>query len=404
MAGGNGTFAYEAQTEFGQPLTGTIEAATAEEARKKLALLRLRVSDVRAAEAAVRPKRQLGRDDFLAFNQQLAHLSAAGLPVEQGLRLIAEDVRSGRLASVAREVAADLERGQSLAQAFERHRSRFPDLYGELIDAGVKTGNLPGMLLNLGRHVELVARLRYALWRVAAYPLSVLGGMVVVALFLSVFVLPQLRDVYRDFRTNLPALTEGMLVFGAYLPLILVVGLVVVIVVIGLWQLARLTGVRPALIDTLVLPLPVIGSILRKNLLARWCDVVKLGVDAGLDLPAALKLAGKAIGSPEVKRETQGLIETLEGGRPMREARAGWIIPSAVTAAIDLSPRGDSLSTTLGTMAQMYAMQSEHRLRTLPAILTPFLLAFVATTLGLSIVAVFLPLVKLIQSVSGEAG
>src|SRR5688500_7955170 len=127
-------FAYQAQTPEGQPISGTIDALNAEQARRLLSGLRLRVLQIEPAAPPqpARPK-PLKSEDFIAFNQQLAHLTKAGMPVEQGLRLIAQDMRGGRLAATVRELAAELERGTPLEQAFEKFEGRFPPLYSRLI-------------------------------------------------------------------------------------------------------------------------------------------------------------------------------------------------------------------------------------------------------------------------------
>ena len=151
------TFIYEGRDSAGQILSGSIDAADAQAATQTLENMRVKLIRLAPAEQKPRPK-PLRTDDFLAFNQELAHLAAAGLPVEQGLRLIAQDMRSGRLASTVHEVVNELENGVPLGQAFDKYRGRFPTLYGRLIDAGVKANNLPGVLLNLGQHLELIER------------------------------------------------------------------------------------------------------------------------------------------------------------------------------------------------------------------------------------------------------
>src|SRR5690348_17070364 len=142
------TFAYAAQTYDGQALSGTIDAADLTDAARRLETLRLRVIRLDKVAKPPRPRR-LGEEDFTTFNQQLAQLTAAGMPIERGLRLVAEDMRSGRLAQAVHSVADELERGASLPEAFERHHRLFPPLYGTLVGAGVRSGNLSGMLLNL---------------------------------------------------------------------------------------------------------------------------------------------------------------------------------------------------------------------------------------------------------------
>ena len=216
------TFAYIAQTFDGRSMSGTIDAVNVDDAAKRLSDLRLRVIHLDPTQRPARAK-PLSGEDFAAFNQQLAHLSAAGLPIEQGLRLIAEDLRHGGLARSVRDVSAELERGASLGEAFTRHEKQFPPLYGALVDAGVRAGNLPAVLLNLGRHLELVARLRAAVWRAFAYPLTVLCGLLIVLIFLGRFVLPQFQEMYRKWYIELPAITKILFVFARWTPAIIIV-------------------------------------------------------------------------------------------------------------------------------------------------------------------------------------
>src|SRR5688500_2972005 len=185
------TFAYQAQTPDGLRMSGTVEAPDVADAQRRLVELGLRVSEIAPTQRAPRA-RALRSSDFMAFNQQLAHLAKAGLPLEHGLRLIAADLHGGgRLARTVEMVAAELERGTPLGEAFEKHRGHFPSLYGRLVAAGVQAGNLPGVLFNLGRHLELTQRLREALWRGMAYPLAVIAGLALVLMLIGNHVLPK---------------------------------------------------------------------------------------------------------------------------------------------------------------------------------------------------------------------
>src|SRR5439155_7333432 len=204
------TFAYQAQTLAGQAIAGTIDAADVEQAQRLLAALRLRVLHIEPVKPLPRV-RPLRAEDFASFNLQLAHLTAAGLPVEHGLRLIAQDMRRGRLKETINQLAGEMERGTPFDQAFEKFNDRFPPLYSRLVAAGIKSGDLPGVLLNLGRHIDLVARLRAAMWRAASYPMMILGGLAVVMIFLGIVVIPQFRGLFKDFGTQLPLVTRALL-------------------------------------------------------------------------------------------------------------------------------------------------------------------------------------------------
>src|SRR5437763_3453156 len=149
------SFAYLATTSEGEQVQGNIEAYDLQDASRRLAAMQLQVASLAPAGKAIRAK-PIGAADFIAFNQQLAQLTAAGLPIEQGLRLIAQDLRRGRMRSSIHNVVAELERGMPLSEAFERHQQNFPPLYSRLLDAGIRSGNLPAMLLNIGRHAAMV--------------------------------------------------------------------------------------------------------------------------------------------------------------------------------------------------------------------------------------------------------
>ncbi len=306
------SFAYTAQTFEGRPTTGTIDAADLDDASKRLADLRLRVIRLDPAQRPVRAK-PLSGDDFAAFNQQLAHLTGAGLPIEQGLRLIAEDLQHGGLAQSIRDVSAELERGVPLGDAFKLHEKQFPPLYGILIEAGVRTGNLPSVLLNLGRHLELVARLRAAMWRAVAYPLMVIAGLLFVMIFMGHFVLPQFVGMYREFGASLPTVTLLLFQFAQITPILIVIAIVLIVGMPLVWMFLRAAHLDRAAAD-LALPLPLIGPILRRNLIARWCDAMKIAVLSGMDLPAAVKLAGDVVGSPALRRDGEKIVTQLAAG------------------------------------------------------------------------------------------
>jgi type II secretory pathway component PulF len=421
------SFVYQAQGDDGRRVTGTIDASDAGTAILQLETLQLRVIEIEPLKATVggadvpRPRtRALHGDDFAAFNQQLAHLTAAGLPVEAGLRLIAQDMRSGRLAATVALVADELERGVPLGEAFDRHRGKFPALYGRLLDAGVKSGDLSGVLLNLGRHMEMVQRLRSLLWRALSYPLVVLVALAVVLTFLGLYVLPQFEQLYAGFMgdaralgvmrsrwygtpppsSSMPWPTEVLFAVSKVVPQVGSAVLVLLLAVPVVWALLRLKGWDVHVVDRVALGLPLVGRALRLNLVARWCHALRIGVAAGLDLPAAIALAGDAVRSPRLRGDGERLIRQLEAGQPMTAAaRELSLLPATVPAAIELAAGHHNLPDTLGSLSEMYERQAELRTSAVPAILTPLLVIGVACTVGFIILALMLPMARIIENI-----
>jgi type IV pilus assembly protein PilC len=394
------SFAYQAQTDDGQRMTGIVDAPDVQVATQRLNSLRLRVLEIQPAQAPKRPRSMRG-EDFMAFNLQLAQLTKAGLPIERGLRLIAGDLRRGRLSRTVGQIASELESGTPLAQAFEKHRAQFPTLYGRLVEAGVRGGNLPGVLLSLGRHLETEQRLRSVLWRTFSYPAMVFCGLALIVGFLGYNVIPRFEQLYRDMRVQLPVVTEALLTISHALPYIAIIVIGIFLAAPIIWGLLRAAGKDRAVADALLLPLPLIGPVLRASLMARWLDAARIAVDAGLDLPAAAALAGDAAGSPALRRDSQALSDNLQAARPLTAAKTE-ILPATVPAAIEFASGHNDLPATLDALSDLYRRQADLRVDIVPTVLTPLLVILIAITVGFVLAGLFLPMVNYLNAISGH--
>ncbi|HWE03610.1 MAG TPA: type II secretion system F family protein [Tepidisphaeraceae bacterium] len=210
-------FSYTAQTEHGFRLNGSIEAPDHATAIRILEGMRLRVVEVFAEKT--RQLKTVRDDEFVLFNRRLAQLTNSGLPIEDGLRLIAGAMRRGRFAGAIAKIAAQLKNGVPLTEAFDAHRKVFPPLYGLLLDAGTRGGNLPGVVLNLGRHLELRQRLRGAMWRSISYPIVTFCGLLLVTGCIGLVVMPQIKALLDGFHVDeMPVMLDAMIWFGAVAP------------------------------------------------------------------------------------------------------------------------------------------------------------------------------------------
>lgn len=398
------TFHYNAQTAEGEPFTGTLEARDGEEARAKLTSLGLQLSDL--VPAALRPRRvrPIRGEDLMAFNQHLAQLTEAGMPVEQGLRLIAQDMRRGRLARAIGDLSNELERGTPLAQAFAVHRRQFPPLYARLIDAGVQTSNLPAMLMNLGRYHDLILRLRGVLWQAVAYPAMILGLLLLLAGFLSFAILPTFRAIFEDFHTEMPGLTLLVLQLGELFPAVLLAtGLFTALALVA-WGFLRFLRQEAWVVEHLISALPLIGPLLRRSATARWCDALRLGLEAGLPLPEAAALAGDAVGWSRLQAEGRHLAQAVTTGQSLETTAAHRAahyrtLPAHVQATLQLAHDRNHLPLTLASLSAMYHQLAQARLVVLQSLLTPLLVLGPGLLLFLMILALFMPLISLMRSV-----
>jgi type II secretory pathway component PulF len=412
------SFSYRAQGPDGQEISGTVNANNQEDALRRLRGLNLQKIELGDEASPPMPHRAapLNGEDFRVFNQQLAQLTGAGLPVEQGLRLLAAEMRKGSMQRTLETVAQELEGGKSLPQAVAAHRDQFPPLYGELIDAGIRAGNLSGILLNLGNHLTLVRRLQAILWQTMTYPVIIVLGFLGVLYFIMVDLVPKWKPLmagfsgatfwmpvrgrfgsYQDF--EIPAYTRVLFAISDLVsawPTKLILAAILALALIAIIFMGQ-TRRRESWAEGLLLHLPVVGGVLRQNLISRWCHAVALGVEAALDLPAAIRLADDATDSRPLRRDGAALIATLSAGQPIGAVHGGHILPATVIAAMEASSERGDLAITLRALSQMYQQQAEIRLGAVQAVLTPAVLILIGLIVGALMVALFAPLLSLLN-------
>ncbi|MEM8872866.1 MAG: type II secretion system F family protein [Planctomycetota bacterium] len=392
-------FEYVAHDAAGRRLSGHINAEDGSAAEAALVQLGLQVQSLSPTETkATRP---ITGDELAAFNEQLLHLTRAGLPLEQGLRLIADDMRAGQAATV-RRLADALEAGQPPEEAIKSVGGKLPPLYGKLIAAGSASGDLPGVLLGLGEHLDLRARLRGAMWRALTYPVVLLLALLVVGGFISLAVLPQFEVVFDDFGVQLPVITEFVLTVGRLTPAVLVTTVVLLVVWPIVYGLFIAGGKGQMWIDQTLMRVPMIGPVFRYGLVARWLNAAAVGTRGGLDLPAAMGLADDAIDSPRLSRDTKLVRDAVERGLPPDriEGRVRTL-PAAVPAAMALAAQQAELPRTLQTLSDLYRRRAEQSVQRLPLVLMPIMLGVISLVVAVLMIALIAPLLTLIQTVAG---
>jgi type IV pilus assembly protein PilC len=227
----------------------------------------------------------------------------------------------------------------------------------------------------------------------------VLGGLLVIMIFLGTFVLPKFVEIYRQWMIPLPMVTRTVLAVADWTPLLIVVALLIFVgfpILRMILRAAKLDGT----VNDLLIHVPMIGPLLRRNLIARWCDASKLAIEAGMDLPAAIELAGNVVGSPTLHRDGARVIELLNHGQPIDAvpARQLSILPLPVLAVAQLAASRSDLPESLETLARLYEQQAEMRLGMIQSVLTPLLIVMVGAIIGVVVLGLFAPMVGLFQA------
>ena len=393
------TFEYNALTSAGRLMRGTIETGSREEAGELLGQMQLTVNSIEKAKAP-KPKTAIGRNEFLLFNQQLASITKAGIPLEKGLRELANDVSSKSMRRLVNAIAEELEAGVNIEEAFEKRQKHFPPLYGRILKAGVETGRLSEMLTSLNRHLELANETRRIIFEALCYPVVVLAMAAIVITVVFLLIIPQFEPILMDIHEGaaLPKLTLFFLSIARnVIPFWITVGVVIAAVIVVFMMLSGFEAGR-RFKESLLLRIPVVGRVYHSSVLGRKAEAMAMMVAAGCDMPECLRLASGASGSAKLILESEALAGQIEQGANILEAgQFCEVIPRLFLYSIQLGTQRNELQDNLYSLGQMYAQQARCGQARLQAVLLPVVIIGLGVFVATAVLSIFLPIITVVQ-------
>jgi len=396
------TFQYNALTSEGRLMKGTFEAGSQEEANQLLKEMKLDVNSIEKAPAE-KPKTAIGRNEFLLFNQQLASITKAGIPLEKGLRELSQDVSSRSMRNLINDIAGELEAGTSIEEAFEKRQKHFPPLYGRILKAGVETGRLSEMLTSLNRHLEMSNQTRRIIFEAFSYPAVILILAAVIVTGIFTFVIPQFCPILSDISGGgrLPAITLAFLAMANnVVPFWITVGIIIAGIII-MFRLLSTSSAGRRFKESLLLELPVIGRVYHCSMLSRMAEAMAILVAAGCDMPEALRLSSGATGSEILITESETIAAQIEQGTNILEAgQSCRMMPKLFFYSIQLGSQRNELQDNLYSLGQMYSEQANYGQSRLQAVLLPIMIICVGGFLMTTVLAMFAPMVTIVTSLS----
>ena len=399
-------------TPAGEVVTRTVEAPGVNEARARLEREGFRVFNVtppktvgvtaltgfggRGGQAKVKAS------DFLLFNQQLAALVRAGIPILQAISMLRKRAASARLRAVLGDVEDQIRGGAALSQAFASQGAIFPRIYTASILAGERSGALDEVLLRyvtyMRRNVALRRKIRGAL----AYPLFLLFASGCMVTFLTVYVVPRMADLFAGFGTQLPVVTQIVLGLSKWLSSnVLWFGPLFIggAVVLFLWSRTESGRLR---VDAVLLKIPLAGNLVIQLSIAQATRSLATLLAGGITLVESWEIAAESITNRELRRRSSAILPMIREGRTFTESLevAGWM-PMLAIDMIGIGERSGSLREMLDEVAVFYDAESEVRLEQLTTTLEPAILVVMGGIVVTILLAIYLPI---IQSISGGAG
>ncbi len=394
-------FSYKALRTDGSLATGQVEAAGRGEALTALDRQGLRPVDLTEGlldegrgGATQRRSRRLSARAVEGFTRQLASLLAAGVPLAQGLHLLARELGDGAAREQWQAIHDDVVDGASLAQAMARYPAVFPAVYRAMVHAGETGGFLDVVLKQVADFQSRDRDLRSRVLGALIYPAVLAGLSVCVLVFLLVFFIPRFQGIFNDFGAALPALTRAIVGASVFLrrhgPLLLLA------LTVGGLLLHRYLdspqGRRWR--EGAILRAPVLGGVAARFAMTRFCRMLGTLVRSGVPLIAALRVARESLGNEILADAVDAAIDRVQHGDRLGASLATCpqLFPGSVVAMITVSEQTGRLDAELIRLADETEQDLDRHLRAAVALAEPALLFLMAGFVGTLVVGMVLPI------------
>ena len=342
---------------------------------------------------------RLSADEASQLAGQVAQLASSGLPLADGLRAWAEEQLQGRrLAPVLYEMADQLDRGVALDDAIEAQGSRVPAHVRGLLLAGVRSGHLAEVL---EEYVDLRRRqlqIRRRIGAAVAYPILLLALLSAVFLFMNTFVVGEFAKIFEDFDAELPVMTDLIIQTSGPGAWALACGTGLLIVIVFLF--CTRAGETPGM-PSLLYHVPLLGPLWRFSHLAQFSRLAAMLLKRSVPLPETLQLAAAGVADADLARGCRRVAGEIEAGRPLAESlMSRHPFPPSMVPLIEWGQHNNALPDAFLATAEMMEGRTENQGILLETVLLPVTFLFVAFAIGFFIIAMFLPLISLIQQLT----
>ncbi len=338
-------------------------------------------------------RRRIPQTEFMIFNQELASLLKAGLPLLQALDLMLERMKPGPVQEVLTDIRDRVKSGEEMSDAFSRYADMFPRLYPASLKAGERSGDLENVLRRFVRYLKLVGKARKQITSALVYPVVLVVLSLTMVGVLSVFVIPKFQEFFTTLEVELPLPTRIILGISAFLTEnLLLVTLGTLVTAFFFWRWSRSESGRLTL-DRLKLRIPLIGSILHRFSLSEFSRSLGTLLAGGIPLVSAFEISTDAVGNQYVRRSLTPTIQQVREGQPFYQAleESGVFYPLAINL-VKVGEETGALDEMLTNVSDFFDEQVETQLGRVLSLLEPLLMVFLGMIVAMILLSIYLPL------------
>ncbi len=396
-------YAWKGRTRAGKAQEGVLVAENKDAAIAMLRKQQVTVTAVteKGKEFAL-PKMGGGisQKEIAVFTRQFSVMIDAGLPLVQCLEILGGQQDNRVFQKILFEVRQDIEAGATLADALRKHPRAFDDLYCNMVAAGETGGILDTILQRLSQYIEKIVKLRSAVRSAMVYPVAVILIAIGVVWIILWKVIPTFATLFSGLGAQLPLPTRITIALSKFIgawwwAIFLAVGLAIFAV-----HRYHKTYSGRRKIDGLLLRLPVLGNVLKKIAVARFCRTLGTLISSGVPILEALEITAKTAGNAVVEDAIMETRKSIEQGKTISEPlKATTVFPSMVVQMVAVGEQTGALETMLNKIADFYEDEVDEATANLLALLEPIMICFLGVVIGGIVISMYMPMFDLINKI-----
>ena len=394
------TFAWQGKDKSGNQSKGKIDAQNIADAKKllrKQGVNPTKVARERSGLFGGKRNKAIKPLDIAFFTRQMATMMKAGVPLIQGLEIVANGAEKIKLKELIYALRSDVSGGSDLSTSLAKHPNYFDDLFCSLVKAGEASGQLETMLDRIATYKEKVESLKAKIKKALTYPTAVIVVAIIVTAILLVKVVPVFEDVFNSFGADLPAFTMwviGLSEVAQKYWFFVLIG--IILAIIAFIQARKRSEKFADFVDRALLKIPVIGPIIREAIIARFARTLATTFAAGVPLVQALDSTAGAAGNVVFRNATLQIRNGVSTGQSLTNAiNISGVFDVMVVQMISIGEESGSLDMMLDKVASFYEESVDNAVDNLSSLLEPLIMAILGVLVGGLVIAMYLPIFQL---------
>ncbi len=403
-------YVWKGRTVGGEIQTGELTLESQEEALSALRKRRIIISSVREKKAEARfaiPKFGGGvtTRDLAIFTRQFATMINAGLPLVQCLDILSKQTEKAGFRNTIAQVMRDVEAGTTLAEALGKkdHSKVFDELFVNMVEAGEAGGILDNILQRLATYIEKAEALKRKIKGAMVYPAVVMSVAVLATMFMLIFIIPTFARMFTGFGADLPLPTKIVMGLSTFLRSYWWVLLGLVVGGAVAFQRYYKTDKGHMETDRLLLKIPVLGDVIRKGAVARFTRTLSTLISSGVPILNGLEITARTSGNRVIQEAIMAARSSIREGETISAPlRQSTVFPQMVVQMISVGEETGALDDMLGRIADFYDSEVDTAVDSLTSLIEPIMIVFMGGIVGGMVIAMYLPMFKLINVVAGS--